>query len=174
MYTSHTILHLFYNTFTEHLFQPCVRVKLLQSCLTLCDSMECSLPGSSALGILLARILGWVAMPSSKASSQPRDQTHISCGYYIAGRFFTTESPGKALNDPGTVRYQDEQDQCTSCPHQTHIPVASTWGKQYQGSEYPGEKGTQSKICVQIENNPNNPCLETWAWFSVAITLKNY
>ena len=94
MYTSHTI-HLFLYTFIEHLLQPCVCVKLLQSCLTLSESMDCSPPGSSALGILQARILGWVAMPSSKASSQPRDQTHISCGSYTAGRFFTAEPPGK-------------------------------------------------------------------------------
>ena len=44
-----------------------------QSCLTLCDSMDCSPPGSSVHGILQARILEWVAMPSSKPSSQPRD-----------------------------------------------------------------------------------------------------
>ena len=52
--------------------------KSLQSCLTLCDPMDCSLPGSSVLGILQARILEWVAMPSSRGSSQPRDRTHIS------------------------------------------------------------------------------------------------
>ena len=37
----------------------------------------------------------WVAMPSSRGSSQPRDQTHISYGSSIAGRFFTTEPPGE-------------------------------------------------------------------------------
>ena len=53
--------------------------------LTLCDPMDCSPPGSSVLGILQARILEWVAMPSSRESSQPRDQTQVSC---IAGDFF--------------------------------------------------------------------------------------
>ena len=47
--------------------------KSLQSCPTLCDPMDCSLPGSSVHGILQARILEWVAMPSSRGSSQPRD-----------------------------------------------------------------------------------------------------
>ena len=47
--------------------------QLLESCLTLCDLMDCSLPGSSVHRILQARILGWVAMPSSMGSSQPRD-----------------------------------------------------------------------------------------------------
>ena len=51
-------------------------------CLTLCDPMDCSLPVFSVHGILQARILEWVAMPSSKGFSQPRDQTdicYISC-----------------------------------------------------------------------------------------------
>ena len=52
--------------------------KLLQSCLTLCDPKARSPPGSSVHGILKARILEWVAMPSSRGSSQPRDRTHVS------------------------------------------------------------------------------------------------
>ena len=60
--------------------------KLLQLCLTLCDPMDCTLPGSSVHGILQKRILEWIATLSSKGSSQPRDQTLVSC---IAGRFFT-------------------------------------------------------------------------------------
>ena len=65
-----------------------MHAKLLQSCLTLCDHMDCRPPGSSVHGIFQARILEWVAMLSSPASSRPRDRTCISC---IAGRFFTTE-----------------------------------------------------------------------------------
>ena len=51
----------------------CVHAKSLQSCLTVCDPMDCSLPGSSVHGILQARILKWVALPSLRGSSQPRD-----------------------------------------------------------------------------------------------------
>ena len=69
--------------------------KSLQLCLTLCVPKDCSPPGSSVHGILQARILEWVAMPSSRGSSQTRDQTHISCGSCIAGGFFTAEPPGK-------------------------------------------------------------------------------
>ena len=47
-------------------------------CVTLCDLMNCGLPGSSVHGILQARILEWVAMPSSMVSPQPRDQTCVS------------------------------------------------------------------------------------------------
>ena len=61
-------------------------VLVAQSCLTLCDSMDCSLPGSSVHGILQARILEWVAIPFSRGSSQPRDGTQVS---YTVGRFFT-------------------------------------------------------------------------------------
>ena len=60
----------------------CMRARLLQSCLTLCDPMDCSLPGSSVLGILQIRMLKWFAIPSYRGSSQSRDQTQISC---IAG-----------------------------------------------------------------------------------------
>ena len=51
----------------------------VMSCPTLCDPMDYSPPGSSVRGIFQARILEWVAMPSSKGSSQPRDQTRGSC-----------------------------------------------------------------------------------------------
>ena len=56
----------------------CMCPKFLQSCLTLSNTMDCSPPGSSVHGILQARILEWVVMPSSGWSSQPRDQTCIS------------------------------------------------------------------------------------------------
>ena len=58
-----------------------------QSCLTVCNPMDCSPPGSSVHGILQARILEGVAMPSSRGSSRPRNRTKVSC---IAGRFFTS------------------------------------------------------------------------------------
>ena len=65
-------------------------------CLTLCDRMDCSLPGSSVNGIFLARILQWVAISYSRGSSWPRDWMGISC---IGRRFFTAESLGKPLAD---------------------------------------------------------------------------
>ena len=54
-------------------------VNITQSCLTLCNRMGCSLPGSSVHGILQARILEWVAISFSRAGSQLRDQTNSSC-----------------------------------------------------------------------------------------------
>ena len=52
--------------------------KSLQSCPTFCDPVDCSPPGSSVHGILQAKIQEWVAMPSSRASSWPRDWTRVS------------------------------------------------------------------------------------------------
>ena len=58
--------------------------------------MDCSLPGSSVHGILQARILEWVAMPSSRGSSQSRDRTCISYVSCIPGGFFTTRATWEA------------------------------------------------------------------------------
>ena len=63
------------------------------TCPTLCDSMGCSPSDSSVHGILQARILEWVAMPSSKGSCWPRDQTCISpISPALVGGFFTTST----------------------------------------------------------------------------------
>ena len=51
----------------------CVCVLVAQSCLTLCNTMDCSPPGSSVHGILQAGILEWVAIPFSRGSPQPRE-----------------------------------------------------------------------------------------------------
>ena len=59
-----------------------VQVKVTESYPTLCNPMDYTVPG-----ILQARILEWVAFPFSRGSSQPRDQTQVSC---MAGRFFTS------------------------------------------------------------------------------------
>ena len=58
------------------------KVKVAQSCTTLCDPM-----GYTVHRILQATVLEWVAFPFSRASSQPRDQTQLS---HIAGGFFTS------------------------------------------------------------------------------------
>ena len=68
------------------LYKSSVLCWVSQSCPTLSDPMDCSPPGTSVHGSLQARILEWVAMPSSRGSSQPRDQTQIS---RTAGKFFT-------------------------------------------------------------------------------------
>ena len=61
-----------------HYIPLCIRAMWLQSCLTLFHPLDCSLLSSSIHGILQARILKWVAMPSSRGSSWPRDGTRVS------------------------------------------------------------------------------------------------
>ena len=74
----------------SHFCLMCMYVySVTQSCPTLCDRLDCSQPDSSVHGITQARILEWVAMPSSRASFQPRDQTCIFHVFCIAGIFFT-------------------------------------------------------------------------------------
>ena len=68
------------------------------SCLTLCNSMDCSPPGSSVYGILQAKILVWVAISFSRGSPQPRDWTQVSC---IVGKFFTIWATREAKKSPG-------------------------------------------------------------------------
>ena len=76
-------------------------VLVVQSCPTVCDPMDCSLPGSSLHGILQVRILEWkkkkrilewIAIPFSRGSSWPRDWTQVSC---VAGSLFTVWATGK-------------------------------------------------------------------------------
>ena len=75
-------------------FFPCVKCSHLllkwsevaQSCPTLCNPMDCILPGSSIHGIFQARVLEWVTISFSRGSSRPQDRTEVS---RIAGRRFT-------------------------------------------------------------------------------------
>ena len=86
--------------------------------------MDCSLPGSSAHGILETRIPEWVALPSSRGSSLLRDQTNVSTSLALAGRFWTTSAtreahhssdwywPGFILADPHEAKTLDAQVCC--------------------------------------------------------------
>ena len=82
-------------------FNQCVLVT--HSCPTLCNPVDCSLPGSSVHGILQARILEWVAVPFSRGSSQPRDWTGVSC---IADGLFTSWATREALHHPEPWLYR--------------------------------------------------------------------
>ena len=70
----------------------CVCAKLLQSRLTLCDPMDYSLPGSPVHGVLQARILEWVALPSSMVSSHPGIELASLMCIALASGFFTTST----------------------------------------------------------------------------------
>ena len=95
----------------------CVCAKLLKLCLTLCDPVDCSPPGSSVHGILQARILEWVAMPSDRGSSQPGDQTCVSCISCVGGRVLYHHHP---LESPGGK----QQGSASGAPG---LPTPTSW-----------------------------------------------
>ena len=74
--------------------------EVAQSCLTLCDPVDCSLPRFSVHGIFQARILEWVAISFSRGSSRPRDRTRVSC---IVGRCFAVWATREVLHIPISV-----------------------------------------------------------------------
>ena len=79
-----------------------VQVKVAQWCLTLCNSMD-----RTFHGILQARILEWVAFPSSRGSCQPRDRSQVPC---IAGRFFTSWATWEAqIGEKGAPGWAESQ-----------------------------------------------------------------
>ena len=81
---------------------PRLSAQLLQPCPTLCDPVDLSPPGSSVHGILQARILEWVAVPSSGGSSRPRDRTRVSG---VAGASLLTGPAGKPKQLRAVVRH---------------------------------------------------------------------
>ena len=78
--------------------------EVAQLCPTLCDPMDCSLPGSSVPGILQARILEWVAISFSRGSPWPKDRTRVSC---ITGRRLTVWATGEVLRASVIARLVD-------------------------------------------------------------------
>ena len=93
----------------QHSYLLWVLSEVTQLCPTLCDPMDCSLPGSSIHGILQARVLEWVAISFSRGSSRPRDRTQVS---RIVGRRFsvsaTREVPSLLIRETQiniTMRY---------------------------------------------------------------------
>ena len=75
--------------------------EVAQSCLTLCDSMDCSPPGFSTHGVFQARIMEGVAISFSRGSSPPRDRTQVSC---IEGRRFTLWATREVLKIRRSIR----------------------------------------------------------------------
>ena len=72
-----------------------IETEVAQSCPTLCDPIDCSLPGSSVHEVFQAGVLDWVAISFSRGSSQSRDRTHVSC---TAGRCFIHWATREAIS----------------------------------------------------------------------------
>ena len=107
------------------------------------NPMDCSLPGSSVHGILQARILEWVAIPFSRASSQPKDWTQVSC---ISGRFSTvweSESPEK----PYSSSNMEKRAQNQSTLHNRKFKLEKI--RILLSKAFTNKKGKGGEKCVQ-------------------------
>ena len=89
----------------------CTHAKSLQSCLTLCNPMDCHPPGSSVHGVSQARILEWLALASSGGSSQPRNRTCLSCVSCTDRRVLYLEQVGvgRASQQPEGISGRSEK-----------------------------------------------------------------
>ena len=122
--------------------------EVAQSCPTLCDPMDCSLPGSSVHGIFQAIVLEWIAISFSRGSSQPRDRTQVS---HIAGRCFTIwairEAPNRYKGPPKSQNYLEPEEQ--------------NWKKQFLASNYYKAVVIIKTIHVDIWQRPTQYCRTT-------------
>ena len=97
--------------------------EVAQSCPTLWDPMDCSLPGSSLHGILQARVLEWVAISFSRGSSQPRDRTQVS---RIPGRCFNLWATREGLRQPcvqQAYRHHFSNSICSLCVSVSYLVI---------------------------------------------------
>ena len=107
----------------------CVRSKSLQSCPTLCNPMDYSLPGSSVHGILQSKILEWVDLPSSRGSFQPRDWTFISCILHLQVGSLPLAPPGKPPKLLSFVLFRIHQSGSDRLYHGNKTTPKSQWFK---------------------------------------------
>ena len=144
------------------LWRVCVLVT--QSYPTLCDPKDCSSPGSSVHGIIQERILQWVAIPFSRRSSRPRDQTQVSC---TAGRSFsvwaTRETPDDLHpnpNMPGKMEaWRDTKDHWLGGLFPRHTCSSLLTGRALDLSKHVQEGSqslvpTPSSLCHLGDLNP--------------------
>ena len=124
--------------------------QLLQSCQTLCNPRNWSLPGSSDHGVLQARILEWIAMPSSRESSQLRDWTRGSCGFWdscIAGGFFTHWDTWKPLRKTSITDNVGKMAMVIIC----HPSVARHLNLLWHLRSSPAHELCRSRVCQPLE-----------------------
>ena len=87
------------------MLKPSACMLLLQSSLTLCDPMDCSLSSSSVHGLLQARILEWIAMPFSRVSSWHKDWNHVAHVSRVSRLFFTSSTTWGTQNPVASMKY---------------------------------------------------------------------
>ena len=112
-----------------------VKVLVAQSCLILCNPMDCSPPGSSVHGTLQVRVLEWVAISFSRGSCQPRDRTWVPC---IAGRFFTVWVTRKLVHTLGNMSAYVYQSEKAMAPHSSTLAWKIPWTEEPGGLQSMG------------------------------------
>ena len=150
-----------------------------QLCPTLWDLIDCNLTGFSVHGILQARILEWVAIPFSRGSSQPRNQTEVSC---IAGRFFTNWALMEAL--VSDIQHCSSVGEGNGTPLQysclENLMDGGAWRTTVHGSLRVGHDWVTSLSCIGEGNG--NPlqcsCLENprdrGAWWAAVYGVHDW
>ena len=120
-----------------------------QSCLTLCDPLDCSLPGSSLHGILQGRVLEWVAISFSRGSSWARDGTWVSC---IPGRRFNLWATREARC--AKLSYESYWIIATSFPNKIWCWNINYWTlasfyRETKGLNFPGSLAGKESACSE-------------------------
>ena len=111
-------------------FEVKVKVSVAQSCPALCDPMDCSPPGTSVHGILQAIVLEWVAMPSSRGSYRPKDQTWVSCvGRQILYHLSHQGSPEISLEISKFMNQHSWAARRNTAMIQTHFSCKNLFGR---------------------------------------------
>ena len=124
------------------------------SCLTLCDPVDCSAPGSSVHGILQARILEWVAMPSSRVSSPLRGQTQVS---YIGRQVLYSRATCEALVKPAHFSKTD--------PFTLHSVIRWSCLPRVHSSSWPW----WSQVAFFANMNRNSFCKAISLWITLCL-----
>ena len=146
------------------------QVLVAQSFPALCDPMDCSLPGFSVRRILQARILEWVAIPFSRASSHPRDWAWISC---IACRFFLlSEPPGKPTwpSNPTTRSIPSAYVHACSVI-QSCLTLCDPIDYSSSGSSVYGIFQARILKWVAISSSRESSWPRDWTWFPEALEM---
>ena len=132
-----------------------------QSCLTLCDLMDCSLPGSCVHGISQARTLEWVVISSSRESFWPDIKYASPASSAFVGRFFTTAPPGKFLS----LDYKGLQGAQS---------VGETSSSVLGQGKLPKEETLQLKLSPGWLRNPPKGECRNWLYISMFPTKQHY
>ena len=120
--------------------------EVTQSCPTLCDPMDCSLPGSAVHGIFQVRILEWVAISFSRVSSQPRDRTGSS----------TLQTDALPSESSGKEESQEGKNQRTRGPSNHWHGAQVIWGSRV----LPGLK--PSMLVITLDRNTQRMVGAAW------------